>query len=54
MIRAVMMLAVAASLSALTIWATAVGPAVGRTAERGTLLVEPGAPRVAILAISIL
>lgn len=52
--RALITLAVAISLSALTFWATAIGPAVGRTAERGVLLVEAAAPRVPILAMTIL
>ncbi len=54
MTRAPILLALATSLSALTIWATAFDPAVGRTADRHPLFVEAASPRVPMLAMTIL
>ena len=39
--------------SALAVWTTAVGPAVGRTADRHPLFVEAASPRVPLLAMTI-
>jgi len=52
--RALILLVLATSLSALTIGATALDPAVGRTADRHQPFVEGSSPRVPLLAMTIL
>ena len=54
MTRVPILLILATSLSALTIWATASYPTVGRTADRHPLFVEAASPRVPLLAMTIL
>ena len=54
MLRAMSLLALAASCSAMTIWATASRSAADRAADHQPLLVEIASPRLAPFAMTIL